>query len=51
MSFKMIGLSHFKHILDSFVNRPSGTSVRGGAFPAEICDFLTFFLSINEFGN
>ena len=51
MYLKLIGLLHFKHIWDSFTNCSSGTSIRVGAFTAGICDFVTFFVSINAYGN
>ena len=50
ISFEPI-VSHFKHILDSFSNCPSGISIRAGAFATGIYDFVTFFVSINASGN
>ena len=50
MSFGMIGIPRFKRILYSFTNCPSGISIHVGAFAARICDFVTFFVSINAFG-
>ena len=49
--FKTIYLPHFMRILDSFANCPSDTSIRVGVFAAEICDFVTFFISIKASSN
>ena len=38
MSFEPIGLLFFRHILDSFANSPSRTSIRAGTFATEMCD-------------
>ena len=50
-SFEPTSLPCFKHILDSFVNYPIGTSIHAGVFAGEICDFVTFFVSMNAFRN
>ena len=50
MSFEPIGLSCFKHILDSFTNYSSRTPIRVREFTSRICDFVTFFVSINASG-
>ena len=50
MSFEPICLSRFKRILDSFANYHSKTLIRVGAFTSRICDFVTFFVSINASG-
>ncbi|RVW98763.1 Cation/H(+) antiporter 20 [Vitis vinifera] len=49
-SFEPTGLPRFRRILDSFVNCPTGTSIRAGVFAAGICDFVTFFVSMNASG-
>ena len=50
-SFEPTSLPHFRHILDSFVNCHTGTSIRAGVFAIGICDFVTFFVSMNASGN
>ena len=50
-SFEPTGLPRFRHILDSFINCPTGTSIRAGVFAVGICDFVTFFVSMSAFGN
>ena len=50
-SFEPIGLPRFRHILDLFVDCPTGTLIRAGVFAAEIYDFVTFFVSMNASGN
>ena len=50
-SFESTGLSHFRRILDSFVNHPTRTSIHVEVFATKICDFITFFLLMNASGN
>ena len=50
-SFDLIGLPCFRHILDSFVNCPTWTSIHVGVFTVGICDFVTFFVSMNASGS
>ena len=46
LSFESIGLSSFKHILDSFVNCLFGTSICVGPFAAGICDLSLSLLIV-----
>ena len=50
-SFEPTVLPCFRRILDSFVNYPIGTSIHAGVFVVGICDFVTFFVSMNASGN
>ena len=51
MSFDPMGLPRFERVLDSYAFCPSVILTRPGTFAAEICDFVTFFVSTNAFGN
>ena len=49
--FEPTGLPHFRCILDSFYNYPTWTSICIRVFAVRICDFITFFISMNASGN
>ena len=51
MYFDPMGLPRFERVLDSYAFCSSVISTRAGTFAAGICDFVTFFLSKNEYGN
>ena len=51
MSFDPMGLPRFERVLDSNAFCPSMISTCDGTFAVGICDFVTFFVSTNTFGN
>ena len=51
ISFEPTILLCFRRILHSFVNCPTRTSIRVGVFAVGVCDFVTFFISMNASGN
>ena len=49
--FELISLLCFKHIVYSFINCLVGVPICVRVFANEICDFVTFFISMNAFDN
>ena len=51
MYFDPMGISRLERVLDSYAFFYSVISTRAGTFAARICDFVTFVVSTNAYGN